>query len=381
MKFTVNLERAARAAESLLRVVPVNSPMPELRGFLVEADEKTGVISLSANNLEAAARRTLKAKVSESGAAVIPAKIMTDMLTKMEGEDVAFYAEEGGRVAMKASNCLFATPVMSAGNFPLPQAGAPAKTCKVSGLRALYAQTALAVNAKIESPALAGVHLEIYSDCVRAAGADGARLALAQRPIEGDGQFSVTVPKASLQYLADASSGADALEVGLCGQYLVFQAEGFWFSTRMIAESYIDAEKILDGIPADYTALVSGKKTLEALGAIGVVFAAEEAAEKRRLNVRFGIGEISFSAKNDCGKSDVSVSARVSAPTPDGGFWYDYRKFADAFKTVGAGEVELSLSKQGALVFKTPEARYMLIPTRAPAEKKTIQKKKKDKAA
>jgi DNA polymerase III sliding clamp (beta) subunit (PCNA family) len=96
MKFTVNLERAARAAESLLRVVPANSPMPELRGFLVEADEKTGVISLSANNLEAAAKRTLKAKVSEGGAAVIPAKIMIDMLTKMEGEAVAeFYAEHG----------------------------------------------------------------------------------------------------------------------------------------------------------------------------------------------------------------------------------------------------------------------------------------------
>ena len=148
------------------------------------------------------------------------------------------------------------------------------------------------------------------------------------------------------------------------------------FSTRLIADKYIDADQLLNYITSDYIAKVDSAKLEDAIGTVCVIASAETDIDKRKANLRFGDGEIFIDIKTDNGASSVLIPATIQGEMPAEGFWYDPTKFSEAFRTV-FGEVELHVSDKGFIIFKCPESQYMLSPMRAPVAKKESKPNKK----
>ncbi|MDR3277968.1 MAG: DNA polymerase III subunit beta [Oscillospiraceae bacterium] len=367
MKFSINRAELLAAAKSMLKVVPASSPMKELEGFLVESDEDAGEIIMTATNMTSSIQRRLPAQVRITGSCVINARLLTGMCAILRGDTVYFEKLSNGTVYVSSLTCNYNISALPVSGYPKPVLPFPDDTIKVSGIRDLYAATAASVGRDMSRPALTGVHLEIYSDCVRATSCDTFRLATVKRESETGGALSVVIPKISLQDLAGAVTNEDVLEVGVCGGTLVFIKRGLIFSTRLIDEAYIDTDKMLAGIESCYIAKVDGKQLADAIGAVSVIADSAPDCGGHIVNMCFTAGEIVLSARNELSAQRVSAPASVSKETPDGGFWYNPRHFADCFKTVG-GAIELHVAKTGVLLIRGAGAQYMLLNVRPPKQ-------------
>lgn len=71
MKFTANRRIMLEYLKTMISVVPKNSTIQELKGFLVEANEDDGYVYLTANNQEVAIQRKFKPIVETGGNFVI----------------------------------------------------------------------------------------------------------------------------------------------------------------------------------------------------------------------------------------------------------------------------------------------------------------------
>ena len=110
----------------------------------------------------------------------------------------------------------------------------------------MYSKTSAAVGTDIKRPSLTGIHLEIYSDTVRASACDAFRMAVTEIKCNCGGKMSVTVPKQSFFYLANAVEDKDLLEFGLNANTLVFIKSDMLFSTRIISEPFMNIDRLFD---------------------------------------------------------------------------------------------------------------------------------------
>jgi DNA polymerase-3 subunit beta len=377
MEFTIRRQDLLEAAKSMLRVVPVSSGIKELEGFLLESDENAGELALTATNTESSIQRKLTASVGTGGGCVVNARLLSDMASLLPGNTVSFRNGGGGQLGVYSQSCAYTVPTLPAKNYPKPEIPFPEDTIKVSGLCDLYMRTAYSAAGKgvNDRPALTGVHLEIFSDCVKAVCCDGMRMAMAKKPSETGGRLSVTVPKMSLYHLAGAVKNEDVLEAGMYGKFLVFTKKGLLFSTRLFEDAYMDTDKLLESVNSDYTAKTDGKALSDAVEGLLVIADAAADYDGRKLNMRLSDGELCFSIRNDMCASSVSVPAALSGSAPAGGFWYDAARFADSSRTVH-GEVELQISERGVVIFKSSDASYMLLPVQPPKAKAAEKPKK-----
>ena len=361
MNFIAERNDLLTAVKSMIKIVTVTSKMVELRGFLIDCDEDTGEITLTATNFEASIQRKIKASVGASGSFVIDAQIFMKMLTLVDSSQISFCEESSARVEIKGNSCKYSVNVLSAKSYPRPELPFPEDTIKVSGICKLYEKTVASVANNNSTLFLTGIHLDIYSDCIEAFGCDGTRLATAAHTVDTGGKLSVTIPKSSFSYLAGAVEDGDVLNAGICGNFLVFTMQNMLFSARIITENYIDTGLLLENLNIKYTAKVNSKRLEDAITMIiACVNSSMAAKAEPRVNMRFSKNEIILTTKNAVSSSHVPIDAVISKNNmPTGGFWYNPFSFLDCFDTV-EGEISLQIDESGILLAENENAKYML---------------------
>ena len=141
MKFTVNRKIMREYLKSMAKLVPKKSPIEELTGFLIEANEDDGCLYLTATNMEASIQRNFKAQVESGGKFVMNAKLLMEILSKLSETDAEFSEADPGFVRIKRGNCTYTIRVLNGEKYPRPKMPSPNSTVKVSGIRQLYEKT------------------------------------------------------------------------------------------------------------------------------------------------------------------------------------------------------------------------------------------------
>lgn len=141
MKFTANRKIMLAYLKSMARVVPKASPVKELTGFLVEANEDDGHVYLTANNGESAMQRKFKPNVETGGEFVIDASFLIHALTLLSGTEVLFEEIKPGRVKIKVENCFYEMSVLDGKIYPRPEMPFPDDMVKITGIKQLYSKT------------------------------------------------------------------------------------------------------------------------------------------------------------------------------------------------------------------------------------------------
>ena len=86
MIFSVERSKLLDAVSRLQRVVGSKTSMPVLEGILISAEQ--GKITLVSYNLEMGMKKVIYAKCDEEGDIVINARLLADILRKMNGLQV-----------------------------------------------------------------------------------------------------------------------------------------------------------------------------------------------------------------------------------------------------------------------------------------------------
>ena len=224
MKLVCSQAELNASLQLVSRAVAGRPTHPVLANVLLTADAATGRLSLTGYDLSLGIQTSLAASVEGSGAITLPARLFSEIVSRLPADSpITLRCEEGGEQveisSLSGSYQMRGMPAEDFPDLPLAQSGNPIRLdadALVRGLRA----TLFASSGDEAKQILTGVHLQLEGERLECAATDGHRLAVQQLPhaleegaAEAGGEpFAVTVPSRSLRELERLLSGRSSQE-------------------------------------------------------------------------------------------------------------------------------------------------------------------------
>lgn len=197
MKFSISKSKLNRCLQSVMQVVPSKSTLPILSNILFESlDDK---IKVSATDLEVSISITLECGVSKKGVAVLPGRILFDIVKELPEAEISFEGTSN-RVELKVPNGSYKIACAAVEDFPkLPTVNVK-KQIEIDGndLVSMIRRTTFACSKDETRPALNGVLWSTKGDLMTMVATDGHRLAKASvenKKLKGVSEDIIIPPK------------------------------------------------------------------------------------------------------------------------------------------------------------------------------------------
>ncbi|HEX8100871.1 MAG TPA: DNA polymerase III subunit beta, partial [Actinomycetota bacterium] len=206
MKIKCDRDALSDALQTVQRAVSSKPGIPALTGVLVTASDQ-GVV-LATTDLEVSARLRLEVQVQAEGVALIPARLLGDMVKSFDQAPVEIDATES-QARITCSNYEGTIRCLPAEDFPaLQEPSGTRVTVEASGFAEAVGQVARAASRDEARPILTGVVLEINREGLTMMATDSYRLAVRELPATAEGETRVLVPERALSE-AGRAAGAD----------------------------------------------------------------------------------------------------------------------------------------------------------------------------
>ena len=366
MKFEIDRLAMLAAAKSAAKIAPSDSPIEALNGILVESNDDTSEVFLTATNHEVSIQYKIRASVIETGVMLIDARLLADMLSLLAGEFVSFSADKPQLMTVMGGKCRYDINCLPAGHYPRPTIPFPEETVSITGICSLAKRTVFAVSKDDHKPALQCVNVKLKRNAVHAEACDGMRMMLTKDVAGSPEERELLLPGKSLKLLADVSEDSDVYEVGEIGSDIVFVRGDMMFVMRkLVAGEYINTASALKGVKPAYSAVVDTHLMREALDLISVGFSEDNAVP---VNLALSDDGVVLKRYGDYSQADSLAPAIVSVNTPDSGFYYNVTNLMKLFGVIG-GRVKLEIDAKGTLLVKTQSEVYLQLPQRAPEKR------------
>lgn len=376
MKFEVNRLMMLEAAENATGVAPSNSAVEVLNGILVECNDDTGEVFLTATNHEVSIQQKIMTSVAESGAMLVNSRILVGMMSMLEGEFVTLSADNPGLLTVTGGRCTYQVKCLPPKSYPKPIMPFPEESVIMTGICSLAKRTAFTVSKDDSKPSLQCVQVKLKNNAVHAAACDGMRMMLVRDIADSPDEREFLLPGRSLKTLAAISSDDDVFEVGDIGNEIVFVRGDMIFAIRkLVTGEYMDTAAVIKNINPDYSAVVDSGKLKEALSFISVGALADNT--KTPINFVMASGEIVLRCSNDYSEVSTAVAANVSKDTPSAGFFYDVSALIKLFQVM-MGKIKIEVDTKGFMLIKTRSEVYLQLPMRAPVTKDKPAKQDKN---
>lgn len=265
----------AAALSLVQRAVAVKSPLPTLKGILLETIDQN--LFLCGTDLEFGIKCKIQCQVEEQGAIVLPAKILTEFIRRLPDGLVSIKTGEDN--ALKVSVCCekvkFDLSGFSPEEFPsLPEVKNEVSKISVKEglLKEMLAQTEVAVARDETRPVLTGLLMAAEEGRLKFVATDGHRLAFRQAVIDEDYQVKAIIPcKAVLELVKILDDSMDkSASIVTDKSSIVFHLDGITLSSRLVEGKYPPYQQI---IPTDFktAAVVETRQLMSALERVEIL--------------------------------------------------------------------------------------------------------------
>jgi DNA polymerase-3 subunit beta len=257
MNITIPKSELNRALVIANSIVEKRTTMPILANVLISASE--GALKVSATNLELTAVVTAKADVASGGSTTVNAKVLSDIVKELPGNDVHLELQEGERLEITSGSSQFKMLGVSAEEFPCLPGVSLEVNKKIKGgvLLEMINRTLYGVSHDETRFNLNGVCFEYEAGkkgkdgILRLVATDGHRLAMVTRESNLEFEGSAIVPTRGLseirRILDDYSDGEVGVEI----------SEGFFILET--PESKVSM-RLIDGEFPDYNQVIPNQK-------------------------------------------------------------------------------------------------------------------------
>ena len=245
MRFTIARRALLDALGVATKALSSRTTLPILSGLLVTASE--GMVVLQATDLEISIRDSAAAEVEEPGAAVLPGRLLNDVVRKMPDAAIRIETTSFDRVTVscrseKAGVISFELRTLPADDFPKFPEVAPdlTVTIPVQQMGAMVRQVAKAVSRDEARPILTGILLVIEGDEIKMVATDSYRLAIRSSKIAlpSAERIEVVVPGKALEEVPKVSGSAETVTMGVSSNQIVFKAGDTTYVTRRIEGTF-----------------------------------------------------------------------------------------------------------------------------------------------
>ncbi|BAS56016.1 DNA polymerase III beta subunit [Leptolyngbya boryana NIES-2135] len=355
------------------RAVSSRPTHPVLANVLLKADQSTQRVILSAFDLSLGIQTSFPAQVEESGVLTLPAKLLSDIISRLPDGDVTIESDaEGSHVTtLTSASGRYQVRGMGAEEFPeLPKIEEGEQThlvadALVDGLRG----SLFAASADETKQVLTGVHVSLQPDGLEFAATDGHRLAVVKTieedaKSESEPQLDVTVPAKALQELMkmlDRQNG-NAVDVRFDQGQVVFEWADQRLTSRLLEGQYPNYRQL---VPRQFThqLTIDRRLFLSSLERISVLADQKNNIVKVHLDPAAQQLTLSVDAQ-DVGSGREAIPAQISGEGMEIAF--NVRYLLDGLKAINTAEVQMQLNTSTSPVILSPlgslKMTYLVMP-------------------
>ena len=252
MKFTCDRSALVDKLAILARGVSTRSALPVLSGILLQASE--GRLDLFSTDMELSIKASLATAIERDGEIVAPARLFTDVVRNLPGDQVVVEAGEAA-VKVAAGRAEFSLNAWSASDFPQTSTFDTSAAFAIG--REPFVETLTkagrAASRDETRPILTGVLMTILGDTLKMVATDSYRLAVKETKLEKalDTEVHAIVPVRALGEVARlaAALGDGDIEVAIGENQALFKlgdpTGDVWVASRLIDGQFPNYKQLL----------------------------------------------------------------------------------------------------------------------------------------
>ncbi|MDP2183391.1 MAG: DNA polymerase III subunit beta [Actinomycetota bacterium] len=363
MRFTVARGELLESLSAASRGLSSRSTLPILSGILVSS--KGSEVVFQATDLEISVRSSVAANVEKEGQAVLPGKLISDIVRSLPEAAVTVFLE-GDTASIACGQSSFTVKTLPADDFPkFPEVSADTQIdVPTKVLSSVASRVSRAVSRDETRPVLTGVLVVVDGPSLRMVATDSYRLAVKEIILEKSGPtLEVVIPGKALDEVSRLSAGTESVHIGVAENQVSFSFGTTVFVTRRIEGTFPNYKQL---IPKETeTTVLVGREDLYA--AVKRVSLLAQQNTPLRLSVSAEDQTLSLSATTqDIG--DASEDLMVSASGPDVEIAFNHAFLADGLNSTDSESVSVEIVsplKPGVIRAKEDEGfLYLLMPVR-----------------
>ena len=349
MELQIDRDEFQQALYRAQGIVEKKSTMPILASVLLEAggEGAQGSLRVSAFDLEIGVSGVHPAEVKKAGAVALKHKELYDIVRSLPDKQVSLKREANNRVQISSGQATFNLVGQPAEEYPpFPRADKVALVAvEPTQILEMIEKTQFAISADETRHNLNGVFFEAAPNALKMVATDGHRLALCERPTEGDFAMKkgVIVPKKGLyelRRLLDEASTAPC-ELGFNETSGVFRRGELTMVMRLIDGAFPDYGQVIPK-EAERTVTIDRSRFLETLKRMTVI-SSDRATNPVRLELSEGTLRVT-SQNPDLGDAREALPVEYAGSALSIGF--NARYLMDVLNVVDAAQVNLELSDE-----------------------------------
>jgi DNA polymerase-3 subunit beta len=365
LKLTAKREDLSSALSIVSRAVSTRAATQALSGILVTADEKG--VGLAATDGELGLRTDLAATVSDGGSALLPGRLLSDLVRSLADDEVEVESREAERdMEIRCGGSRFHLRTLPAEDFPkAPEPTEEPLAIPGKELADTVELVAPAASQDDMRPVLTGVLVSASGEEMTMVATDSYRLAVKRTGLGKSigGELEANIPARALRELGRIVSADEVEEVAisLLPNQAVFKAGNVLLNTRLIDGQFPNFRQLL---PESYEHDVR----LPRDEFLDVTRRVSQLAQRNApLRLSFADGELRVSASTpDVGDAEETMPAAFTGEPLEIGFNPEFLK--NGIESVKGDEVMLRLIsplRPGLLQpVDNEDFRYLVMPIR-----------------
>ncbi|NEP17505.1 MAG: DNA polymerase III subunit beta [Leptolyngbya sp. SIO4C1] len=374
MKFVCSQSDLSTQLSIVGRAVPSRPSKPVLGNVLLKADEASQRVTLTGFDETLGIQTSFPAQVDVSGELTLPAKLLTDIVSRLPAEDIDLeQAAEEPVVTLKSSSGEYQVRGMGAEDYPQLPMVEQGQLAQVSadvileGLRgALFA-----TSADETKQVLTGVHLTAAPDALEFAATDGHRLAVVQTVENADeaaaslAEMEVTVPGKALRELErilQTYQATEPIALRFDPTQVIFELGEQRITTRLLEGQYPNYRQL---IPRQFERQLTldRKQFIAALERIAVL--ADQRNNIVKLSLLSTAQNLALSVEaQEVGSGREVVAAQITGDDLDIAF--NVRYLLDGLKALPSTEIQIQCNSATSPSILTPlgslKMTYLVMP-------------------
>jgi DNA polymerase-3 subunit beta len=327
--------------QTVTRAASTRSAIQALSGVQILA--KDGSIELRATDMEIGLRVPLDGEVVREGAAVLPARLLVDVVRALPGEAVSLELRPTEQdIELRGGNATFHIRTLRLEDFPpFPEAEDGTRVqVPAQAFVETIAKVARSASRDETRPVLTGILVSASGDELRMVATDSYRLAVKETKLETplQGPVEANVPARALQELTRIVGQAEAeeLAVSVRTNQVVFEAGGVVLSSRLIDGQFPNYRQLLPESYEHELRLAGGEVT-DVVRRISLL-----AQKNAPLRLAFREGELTVSARTpDIGEASETIPVPFAGEPLEIGFNPDFLR--DGLESGDGADVVLKL--------------------------------------
>ncbi len=243
MKFTCNTKELNVACNNVIKAVSSKVTIPTIEGILIECGSDT--LSLTGYDFEFGINTILSVDVIEAGAIIINAKILCDILRKLNDEYVTIETKATA-VSIISGAVQYNITGIDADDYPeLPSVnGGQNLELNQKLLHSMIVQTVFAVaDTESSKPVYTGLKFDINNDEITLVGVDGYRLAIRKEKVSYSGEsITFIVPKKTIREVLKLmnTESEENIKISIGRRHIIFEVENYSIISRLLDGEFLD---------------------------------------------------------------------------------------------------------------------------------------------